>query len=91
MLFNTLARAAGLPSREIEGLIHFRESEFGYHSWNEVVVDGIWKQVDPTWEYLHTPLTSIKFAENSNIYNYEFSFSLKDVQYFSANFELDNH
>ena len=43
-LFITLARARGIPSRQVLGWIHNREG----HVWCEVLVDGHWRQVDPT-------------------------------------------
>ena len=38
LLFNTLARAVGIPSREIEGIINYEDNKFALHAWNEVVV-----------------------------------------------------
>lgn len=47
-LFTTLARAAGIPAREVSGLAYLGDSEkaFGGHAWNEVVLDGVWHPVD---------------------------------------------
>ena len=61
-LFTTLARAAGLPARTVVGLAYQDESQdFGLHAWNEVVIDGHWRGVDPTWgqtriDATHLPL-----------------------------------
>ena len=61
LLFNTLARAAGIPSRELSGIINYENNKFALHAWNEVVIDGYWYPVDPTWNYIVPPLTHIKF------------------------------
>ena len=51
LLFATLARAAGIPAREVYGLIYKDDNKrvFGRHTWNEVVIDGVWVPVDPMW------------------------------------------
>jgi len=51
LLFATLARAAGIPAREVYGLIYKDDNKrvFGRHAWNEVVIDGVWVPVDPMW------------------------------------------
>lgn len=43
-LFVTMARAAGLPSRQVYGWLHESEG----HVWCDVIVDGHWQMVDPT-------------------------------------------
>lgn len=55
-LFVTLARAAGIPARVLEGYAYTEDSEFRptlkdvLHSWVEVYLPGVgWWQVDPTW------------------------------------------
>lgn len=47
-LFTTLARAAGLPAREVSGFAYMGDSQksFGGHAWNEVVIDGFWHPID---------------------------------------------
>lgn len=48
LLTTTLARAAGVPSREVSGLLYIGDDNkaFGGHAWNEVVLDGVWVPVD---------------------------------------------
>lgn len=49
MLFVGLARAVGIPSTFVAGLVYTRGA-FWYHAWNEVCVgDGVWIAIDPTW------------------------------------------
>ncbi|MGI9498960.1 MAG: transglutaminase-like domain-containing protein [Geminicoccaceae bacterium] len=52
-LFVTLARAAGLPAREVSGFVYGgddRTPSLGGHAWVEVLIDGQWIGMDPTWE-----------------------------------------
>lgn len=63
-LFTTLARALGIPAREVSGLAYMgdREQAFGGHAWNEVLVDGRWVPVDPTWGEVELDATHIRQA-----------------------------
>lgn len=63
-LFTTLARAAGVPAREVDGLVYMGDMThgFGWHAWNEVVIDGIWVPVDPTWGETELNATHIRFS-----------------------------
>ena len=78
LLFNTLARAAGIPSREVRGLMNYEDRKFGLHAWNEVLVGGEWHSVDATWGYTTTPLTHIKF-DGHNYIPSSFDFRIVDV------------
>jgi hypothetical protein len=48
LLFTTLARAAGLPAREVSGFVYMGDDlkAFGGHAWNEVLLDGYWVPID---------------------------------------------
>ena len=81
LLFNTLARSAGIPSREVGGFISTWKNEFGYHAWNEVVIDGVWKSIDPTWEYTTTPITHIKFEDSFDPVDVNFNFKTVEEYY----------
>ncbi len=50
LLFNNLARAAGVPAREVSGLLYTGDDlrRFGGHAWNEVVLGGVWVPIDAT-------------------------------------------
>lgn len=63
-LFTTMARAAGLPCREVSGLVYGGDDvqAFGGHAWNEVVIDGQWVPVDATWEEFAINATHIRFS-----------------------------
>jgi len=81
LFFNTLARAAGFPTREVTGIINYQNNEFALHAWNEVVVDGYWYPVDPTWNYIIPPLTHIKFAQLENV-PATYNFIVNEIEYF---------
>ncbi|MFN0125458.1 MAG: transglutaminase-like domain-containing protein [Verrucomicrobiales bacterium] len=51
LLFTTLARAAGVPAREVGGWMYSgdRNQAFGGHAWSEVILDGQWVPVDSVW------------------------------------------
>ena len=62
-LFTALARAAGIPTKLVLGLV-FLDGKFYYHAWNEVFV-GKWIAVDPTFGQLPADASHIKFVEGN--------------------------
>ena len=64
MLFIGLARAAGIPAREVAGLIYVDDPQpgFYFHQWATVWV-GTWIDVDPTFDQTIADATHIKLAE----------------------------
>jgi len=64
ILFIGLARAVGLPAREVAGLIYMEGTEpgFYFHQWAKVWV-GKWIEVDPTFNQPLVDATHIKLAE----------------------------
>ncbi|MHC5037820.1 MAG: transglutaminase-like domain-containing protein [Planctomycetota bacterium] len=68
LLFTTLARAAGIPAREVGGLAYMGDEflAFGGHAWNEVVIDGCWVAVDPTWGEVRADATHIRLSTKDN-------------------------
>ncbi len=65
-LFTALARAAGIPAREVSGLMYMGDDAraFGGHAWNEVVLDGRWIAVDPTWNQIDIDATHITLTRD---------------------------
>ena len=63
-LFTAMSRAMGIPCRTVGGLVYLGDEfqEFGLHAWNEVVIDGIWIPVDPTWGQTLIDATHIRFS-----------------------------
>jgi len=62
VLLCAMARAAGIPARQIGGL-GFTGSQFGYHAWNELYL-GKWIPADATCNRVGTPAGYIKLGEN---------------------------
>jgi len=48
LLTTNLCRAAGIPARDVSGLLYMGDDTkaFGGHAWNEVVLNGVWVPVD---------------------------------------------
>ncbi|MBL0225774.1 MAG: transglutaminase domain-containing protein [Geobacteraceae bacterium] len=64
-LYTALARASGIPTRFVSGLVYLEGKGFLYHSWAESLLDGFWIAVDPTYGQLPADPTHIKFFEGS--------------------------
>ncbi len=64
ILFVGLARAAGVPAREVAGLIYADAPKpgFYFHQWATVWV-GEWMDVDPTFHQTYADATHIKLSE----------------------------
>ena len=64
ILFVGLARAAGVPAREVAGLIYADSPKpgFYFHQWAKVWV-GEWMDVDPTFDEAYADATHIKLSE----------------------------
>jgi hypothetical protein len=63
LMFTCLARAVGLPSREISGYIYAEEFQaFGGHAWNEVLLDGYWVPMDAAWNETEVNATHISLG-----------------------------
>lgn len=65
ILFIALARAAGLPAREVAGLIYIDDDDkpgFYFHQWAKVWI-GKWIDVDPTFDQPLADATHIKLGE----------------------------
>ena len=67
-LFVALARAVGLPAREVRGLVYLGDEEmaFGGHAWAEVALDGRWQPVDPTWNESSVDATHVAIERGSD-------------------------
>lgn len=61
VLFNAMARAAGIPAKTVVGMVYLRGA-FYYHAWSEVWL-GAWVSVDPVLNQLPADVTHIKFLE----------------------------
>ena len=67
VLFTALARAAGVPTRMVVGLVYGErmasESGFFYHAWVEVFTGKEWRSLDPTWGQNPVDATHLAFVE----------------------------
>jgi hypothetical protein len=66
LLFVALARAAGLPARDVGGLGYCLiggKPAFGWHAWAEIHDGTQWVSVDPTWNQVYVDVAHIKFSE----------------------------
>ena len=68
MLFVALARASGIPAREVGGVMYANEGSpiFGWHAWAEIHDGQQWVSIDPTWNQVYVDATHIKLSEDSN-------------------------
>jgi transglutaminase-like putative cysteine protease len=64
LLFVTLARAVGVPARQVVGLLYLGDDAraFGLHEWCEVVLDGRWVAVDPTWNEMPASVARLRLS-----------------------------
>lgn len=65
-LYVSLARAAGVPTRFVSGLVYLPGKGFLYHSWAESYA-GEWVAVDPTFGQVPADATHIKLAEGDGV------------------------
>jgi hypothetical protein len=61
VLFTALARAAGVPTRMVAGLV-YQNGRFFYHAWAEIYA-GRWIAVDPTFGQAPADVTHIPLIE----------------------------
>jgi hypothetical protein len=64
-LYVAFARAAGIPTRFVSGLVYVAGKGFLYHSWAESFV-GHWLAVDPTLGQVPADATHVKLAEGDS-------------------------
>lgn len=62
-LYTALARAAGIPTRFVSGLVYLEGKGFLYHSWAESYIGERWITVDPTFNQIPADPTHIKLLE----------------------------
>lgn len=61
VLFNALARAAGIPAKTVVGVVYLRGA-FYYHAWSEIWL-GDWVSLDSVLDQFPADVTHIKFLE----------------------------
>jgi len=89
-LLTTLARILDIPSRTIFGLAYSggEPPAFRFHAWNELLVEGRWRAVDPTWNQLRVDATHIPMPHNVAhaldllTGGLQIRFNIREVEYF---------
>jgi transglutaminase-like putative cysteine protease len=67
-LYAALARALGVPTRVVNGLVYAPEyGGFLYHTWAESLVDGDWRAVDPTFGQAQADATHIALGRGETM------------------------
>lgn len=66
-LYTALARAVGIPTRFVSGLVSQDGKGFLYHSWAESWIDGRWIAVDPTFDQLPADPTHLALFEGHKL------------------------
>lgn len=64
-LYTSFARAAGIPTKIVSGLVYLPGKGFLYHSWAESNI-GYWLPVDPSFGEIPADLTHIKLVEGDS-------------------------
>jgi hypothetical protein len=61
LLFTALARAAGIPTRQVGGVMYSDKPSpmFGWHAWAEIHDGTGWVSVDPTWRQVRVDPTHV--------------------------------
>ena len=62
-LYTAVARAAGISTRFVSGLVYMEGKGFLYHSWAESFIGNRWVAVDPTYNQIPADPTHIKLLE----------------------------
>ncbi len=66
LLFTALARAAGIPARQLGGLMYARQtkSAFAWHAWAEIHDGRQWVSVDPTWNQVYVDAGHLQMSDD---------------------------
>lgn len=67
LMFVSLARAVGIPAREVGGVGYYSNGQplFGWHAWGEYHDGHQWVAVDPTWNQQRVDATHVKFSDSA--------------------------
>jgi transglutaminase-like putative cysteine protease len=65
LLYTALARAKGIPTRLVGGLVYAEGMGFLYHAWAESYVDG-WIATDPTFNQVGVDASHIKLVQGES-------------------------
>ena len=86
LLFVTLARALGIPAREVNGVVYGDDPpRLVPHAWAEIVYEDWWFQVDPTWDETTLNATHVRIGHDGDSSGLstlggELSFTVREVE-----------
>lgn len=67
LLFTALARAAGVPTRVVSGIVYSADHRgFLYHTWVECCIGEAWVSVDPVFGQERSDATHLKIVEGES-------------------------
>lgn len=64
LLFTALARAAGVPARQLGGVVYTDDPAplFAWHAWAEIHDGNTWVTVDPMWKQVNVDPTHVQLS-----------------------------
>lgn len=82
-LLLALLNAEKIPARKVEGYIYLGDDEqrFGGHEWVEVLIDGQWLGIDPTWNLMHTTAGHLPIAIAKEKSASDLAFKVEQIHY----------
>jgi hypothetical protein len=68
LLMVALARAAGIPAKEVAGVAYTPAPQpcFAWHAWAEIHDGAQWVTIDPTWNQVYVDATHVKLSDGSS-------------------------
>jgi transglutaminase-like putative cysteine protease len=88
VLLTSLARAARIPARVIAGMAYSPPTQsFGWHSWAEVALAGVWYRIDPDWNQLIADATHVALRTGADYSRQEVLRLLAGLEIFEITFE----
>lgn len=82
-LLLALLNVAKIPARSVGGYIYLgdQEQQFGGHEWVEVLIDGKWHGVDPTWNMMQTTAGHLPISLSREKRATDLVFTVEQIHY----------
>ena len=82
-LMLALLNVAKIPARSVGGYIYLgdQEQQFGGHEWVEVLIDGEWRGVDPTWNIMQTTAGHLPISLSGEKNATDLVFTVEQIHY----------
>ncbi len=90
LLFVALARAVGIPSREVVGLVFSHEVRpcFCFHAWAQIYDGKQWVSVDPAWNQIFVDATHVTLATEQDDFKWFEAFQGRKIKIKVESFKL---